>query len=1662
MTMKKILLLAVRRNRQLKIQTLIGMLVSILTISVVTTVGAQDFKTKQAPPKTRVIQLGHATTADKMTFKKEKKAKKVKRTHIPSIAFRDARTASLPSAVKKEQTRVPFMPKDARISLRPYLFSSKITARKAPAANGEEVDEHGIIVAPADGVRKVYTRSGMSYRNIDGLETVSQEGTVQIVECEDGTIYIRNIISGYPTGAWVKGSREGNTLSVAAKQPIFYNSQADSTFSIRWGVNEDFGFSYYDGYNGNVFTFTIDEAEGTLTLENSSETYFMGLFWDDDDSFAWQGDYETVWSYQCDYEPLQVVTVTPPAGLSTETWYTKGHEMVPNTDEALPMRGNVTIGFDGEDVYLKGLFPSFPDSWMRGHIDGENVTFSDLQLQGSIADNTYYAVGTDGGDLMDFTMTWDADGKILKSCNQLILNASQEAIRAGVWYRDLTIQLENPDKPIETLPYTNSFNTDDEWESFIVVDANQDGSTWHLYDNEEASYKYNSDNNADDWLISPAIRLEAGKTYTFSIDAHCSSDAYSERIEVKLGTDATAESMSSTIIDATELNSETATTLSNKLVTVDETGYYRFGIHAISDYDHASLRVDNMLVDETILTAPAAVTDLTATADAENPVATISFTAPTKSIGGDDLANNLTQIELMRDNEVIHTFEDVAPGTALSFVDDDPALTAGIYTYHVVAYNADGKGEQSAAVTVQLNIVYTIPYVADFTQDAVGNQFMQIDANDDGSRWEWDGGIHATYEYNSIQSADDYLISPPLHMDAGKNYSIVVNAGSAGYTERFEVLVGREATTESLVTKVLENCEVTDEDAKDFETSFSPSESGVYYVAVHCISDADMYELWINKVTVDFAPEPTAPAAPELSATSGEKGAMEAHININVPTTSIDGNVLTENLTKIDLYRGNDIINTFEDVAPGDVLAYVDNIIEAIGEQTYQAVPYNADGIGRKSEKVTVYVGFDVPASVSDVTATDYLSSVLLSWQKVGEVGSHGGYVDPQSVEYTIYACFPNSTVTDGPIASVTDADSYQLDFVTNEGEQGYQTWYVTARNDAGESYLEEESSATVLTGKPYDLPLVEGFAGGNSHYYWDSNSYPLLFSQSSDGDDGAMALTSMQAGDIFLTSGKLNVKDATNPTLLFDAAGFGVESVNVIGRIDSGDGVELATESLSNNSYKTVKVDLNSLKGGNYAQVGLTATITKPTVVDWGGEIQEEGDALVIDNIRIVDLLQHNLAVEVEAPTSVQAGKNASIKATVTNWGEQTAKDYTITISVGDEVIMQETIADQLAPFAKREFTSEYNTTVFDETGERTLRVQVDYISDMKVEDNIVEATISINDSSLPSPIDLTAEDKGDAGVELNWNAPVVEPADYTETFDNTDAFTTFSVGGISATQHEGSISEWTLYDGNGSEVYSWNNDNISYENRYAPSAWMPFDIAKAGFTNETGHSGTQVMMSMCPIPDEGGTAPAADHWLISPELPGTEQEISFYLRAITKQYGAESFEVLVSKTDNKVESFELLESFASDEESWTQFFVTLPEGTKYFAIRHTSTDIFGVMVDDITFNYGGTVNKFNIYYEDQLVATVENGVTTYTIAAEQLEGGEHTFAVTAVYANGQESKPTTATITVSSDIRQIIVEGEPIDIYTVDGRLLRHQATTLDGLRGVYVVNGRTVIIK
>ncbi len=1615
-----------------------------------------DLATRQARPATFTSSYQHKPAVQAPARQRPE------RRHKAGIALRDALTGQLPAASSQRgdaKQRRAGAAESPRVVMAPGTAGAASFRGRMHIATGATLDEHGIIVAPAEGERKVYQRSGSSYINTDGLHTVDQSGQVQIVECEDGTYYIRNILCTYPTGTWVVGQREGNTLTVASRQPIYYNPQAGVTYSIRWGASDDWGgFSCYDDY-ADAFTFAIDDEAGTITLQSSSAQLFMGLFWDDDLAFAWHGDFETTWTYSGPFEPLAVTTVTPPAGMTTETWYTKSHTLTDGEPQS--HRGNITVGFDGQDVYLKGMFADYPDGWMKGTIDGETVTFSGLQLQGSHEEDDVYAVGTDNSDLTDFVMTYDAEAQRLTSCGALLANASPTEVEALTWLSDITIQKTDPFAPIDELPYANGFDTIDDWDWFTVEDANADDHFWRYYE-EQAVYSYNEAMAADDWLYTPAIRLEAGKFYQFSMNVKCSSESFPELVEVKVGQQPAAGAMTTTVIEPTTVDHEDLYPVSNKLVSVSETGYYHFGIHAISEADRASLKVDDILVEETVLTAPAAVSDLTVKADAENPIATLTFTAPTLNIGGETMTAPMS-IDIMRDGMVITTLEDVAPGASITYVDDDASLSSGIHFYQVQCNNADGKGDMSESVSVYLSQVMSIPYVADFTQDAVGNQFTQIDANEDYYRWEWDGGIHATYSYNSNEAADDYLVSPALHLDAGKRYSIVVNAGSAGYPERFEVVLGREATVEGLNVKLIEDAVVEMEDAKDFEAIYTAPETGVYYVAVHCISDADMYELWINKVSIEYAPEPTAPAAPVLKVTPGAEGALSADITIEAPATSIDGNNLTANISTIELYRDGTLLTTFEDVAPGATINYTDTDIDEASSHSYQAIPYNADGVGAKSGILTVFVGPDAPDYIRGVKADDHLTKVVLTWEKTTSVGRNGGYVNTDDIEYVVYACEPGSTVLiNEPVAIVKD-NFCEIEMATDEGEQRYDCWWVAARNEAGESYLEEESAALLFVGKPYDLPVVEGFADGSFHYYCDYVGTPLIFGQSSDTDGTALALVSQEAnGQVAFTSGKLNIKDAANPTLFFDAAGVGVSTLYVIGS-NGGDEADILATADITNAYQPVKVPLVSLQAGNYAMLGVTAVIPNPTTFDfWTGEIETEGDALILDNIRVVDLYDNDLSAAISAPANVVAGRKTTVTATVTNWGEQPAKGYTVTICAGDEQLMKQEVSEELEPFTSRNFTAELATTVFDEDGERTISVLVEYAADQKADNNQAGTSITVKGTDALAPENLEALSQGDGVVELGWTAPTALAAAYTEEFDDEEAFPPFSLGDITPTEPYGAIAEWTLYDGNGLEVYSWNDPRIVYPDQYSASAWRPFNLAKAGFPEEMsqGHSGTQVMLSMCIVPENGVNT--TDHWLISPQLSGIGQEISFWLRTITDQYGAESFEVLASKTDNKLESFELVESFMTDNMNWECYSATLPEGTKYFAIRHTSTDVFGIMVDDVTFQYISSVSSYNIYRDQQLVATVEGDVTTYSAAIDDLEPGTScAFAVTAVYANGQESRPAIINIDILTSLSQISASGKPVDIYALDGKLVRQQATTLEGLNGVFVIEGRKVMV-
>ena len=964
--------------------------------------------------------------------------------------------------------------------------SDRANSRRA-GTTGEVVDEHGIIVQPAEGQSKTYERTGQGMFGEDYgdgmfLAFEAQDGTIEIVECSDGTVYFKDLIYHFQRGYWVKGVRDGSKITVAANQTLFYSETYDASVVLGWAHGTSQSTIEPDDTHGDTFTFTIGD-DGCLTLEGTSEfligheNYFMGTFWSDNREFATYGDALTV------YRPINIVT------------------------------------------------------------------------------------------------------------------------------------------QVDVLPYVNDFSTLGDQKSFTVVDANDDNSQWYAYDGKYSHFS-SFDNDNDDWLISPAIRLEAGKNYRVAFDTWKNVPDMPKLIELKMGKAADPEELTLQAIAPTEVEGPAPQTLENERLRVDETGYYYFGIHDISEAASYSLFADNFIVEEGAADdAPAAISDLTVVQDPDALKATITFTAPTTAFDGSTLATNLTKIEVMRDGTVIETLTDVAPGTRQEATDEVESI--GRHTYSAVAYNENGRGRQGQAVTFFYTEAQDIPYIVDFTDPAVMDVLNIIDANGDGNTWEWNNFQNSLiYPPSYNADADDYMVVMPVRAKAGHNYKVTFTAHTEYIAERFEVLAGRQGTPDALTISVIPPTPFQADEPTDFEGYFTAGEDGLYFVAIHCISDMYNFDLFADRLVIENGADIAAPAAvSDLSVVAGELGAKLADISFTAPAKTVGGADLTENLTKIELLCDGEVAATVEDVEPGQAVVMEVAVVKP-GYYTYQAVATNASGTGIPGNRVKQWIGQDAPGSFYGVQATDNGNSVDFSWAMVTE-GANGYYLNPDDVEYQILATEFNGWSYDytDVVASVKGQDHLSLEFNTDEGEQQFTTWGVKPVNEAGEGY---PVGVTLLTGAPYTLPYTESAENGDVASLWqvDEDGGTLyVVGDASDEDGFGMALTTTWfTGEHSITSGKLAMQNAKSPTLCFDVKAKGITTLQVRGAKLGGESTLLQEVPVSG-EWTTVTVALDDLKDARYARLTFAADFANPSTEDWmTGMVTEWGDAVFIDNIRVTD----------------------------------------------------------------------------------------------------------------------------------------------------------------------------------------------------------------------------------------------------------------------------------------------------------------------------------------------------------------------------------------------------------------------------------------------------------
>ena len=974
----------------------------------------------------------------------------------------------------------------------------------------------------------------------------------------------------------------------------------------------------------------------------------------------------------------------------------------------------------------------------------------------------------------------------------------------------------------------------------------------------------------------------------------------------------------------------------------------------------------------------------------------------------------------------------------------------------------------------------------DWSSDMSAEEFAKftvIDANNDATdngtfkSETWTNNGSKTFLYASANAADDWFIAPAFNLKGGRSYKVAITTNCFTATHKLEIKWGNAATVDGMTETALEATAVPKGDAI-IDATITPTADGVYYIGLHGLSAAYSFNLYIKKFEVTAIASATVPSeVTNITITPDSNAELKASITFTPPTTKADGTPL-DNLEGVKVLRNGTQIADLTDVKAGKPYTYEDKTVEKAAMQTYSFVAYNSDG---DSEAATAerWVGLDVPGVTSRpwLSATDD-DKIKVSWEPFG--AANNGVIFPADITYNIY-----DIVEEGGTAYRGDKDGSvkgDTEFVTatptETGEQRYAYKALQGENASGASkYI---MTSPILVGKPYSLPIREDFENGTLQHFWASEqtgngeylepSAGIFSNGGTDADGNGVFITmrTMMNDIVTLCSGKINLAGMENPTLAFK-----FKSETNAGKfkpfVQTKDGLRIFLEetdlATATSQWTLKKYSLNDYTNDKWIQVGFTMS-------DPDGASQQE---VYIDDINIDDLKPVDLAITLDnIPESIEKGKTVYTKIKIRNYGSTSVKAYDIRITANGKVINEQTVRRKLDAFGHHEYDIPYSPAITELADKAEIKAEVKHADDAVADNNTATATFALTVPDL-EPATALAVTETAASHNLAWTAP---PATLikTEGFETATAWATDNIG------------KWTMIDGDRGDCYGLLDDlYLYYDSEGGPFAFTVFnsynyggyDLNKAiPSFNVAPKNGKQTLAAFYSTRLDTETYIAdvidADNWLISPELTGKAQEISFWANNFNdtgtnsddEPYSydyPETFEVLYSTNGTNILNFTKIgDTYNKEGGKWQEYKVQLPEGAKYFAIHHNSKkrldDEDYIMspwlfqLDDITY---ATTNlkvlSYNVYRDGELIGNTSS--TTYV--DNSATTGNHVYQVTTVYEGNLESAPVTHGAPTGIDTLPTAenAANAVVGIYTIDGKKVQ---TLAKGINIVKMKNG------
>lgn len=936
---------------------------------------------------------------------------------------------------------------------------------------------------------------------------------------------------------------------------------------------------------------------------------------------------------------------------------------------------------------------------------------------------------------------------------------------------------------------------------------------------------------------------------------------------------------------------------------------------------------------------------------------------------------------------------------------------------------------------------YEAPYAMNFNSLKEFNYNTVYDANEDAensSTWQYDSQYkRAVIHYHAAEQADDWLFSPNIRLESG--YAYVLNATvfeqSTRYMERIAIYYGKNATADAMTAELLPPTEIYDNEdtAQHFRLVIKPGETGTYNIGFHAISDANQNRLYIDAYDIEDKILITAPDTVSVAkVTPDAEGYAKATVSCRLPEKTLEGADISGKVT-LDVFRGETKIKTIQG-DPGEAVSFND-ITEGSGVYRYTFAPADASGKQGLKRYVDVFIGAYPPQPVTGRVGYNEGNMVRLNWEPV--TADILGHALPEgSMTYNIYTIV-NGNETGEKLNSEPIADNH---FEFEIEAPAKQTTIPYAILPVNRDVYGDLSAFAVAAGPAYPMPLAyDDAADGTAYNLTTSGSarFPIGTSKNavkpySGKEYFVISFNGIQVGASYVT-GKVAVT-GQNPALSFMAFRNTTADVNEISVYVSCEGVEKEVQRIYNTDLKpgewnNLKVSLAEYSGKNI-QVRLEGYCLSRTVM-----------YSYFDDIKFINDASYDVKAEgISAPELADNGQPFNVEVSVLNDAARNTGKFNVILYRDGEKAAETEVGD-LAAYTSRTVRFRQNFTPA-QANETVFYAEAAFDNDEnKANNRTASVTVHRRTSLLPTVSGLTGERKGDNDC-LKWDdydPDKVETSEITEDFESGEPF-----------GHN--FSGWTFVDVDGMPVGGFGNYNIpGIEIGRTTASFFVFDTSAGSYSDSfKAHSGSKYLASLYRH-DFG----EVNDWLISPELAGCEQKISFWAKSYDPST-PEKIQLWYSTKGNDIQDFVMDKEFGTVDlrsYDWQEFTATLPEGTRYFAIRSMAEDSFMLMIDDITCTRvpveTGELLGYNIYCNNEKInpeTVLTNSFTT------PHNGLDLTYYVSALFENGESELsdpvrlPSSGITGNHADAAKVSVSGRVIRVQVAGDKAVA--VSTVDGL--------------